>query len=238
MKFLPNPWFKLSRQLWISDYGETNTLAYWQDGYVLEYNPDGTITATTKYTSGLPTITLRRVPTMNAEESSWLTHPEWLFKKIGETTVGHEWKPGDIVNVSRPQKYAAGMATGHILRLRGATQAEIVWRDPVSGEEIHTFEDLEHLIFVKHDPGWIENRRYDTFESHYLEIGAPGANPFYTDNTFGYPTEVNPDRLSQPLYFEHDSVVRYLNSQTVLHLGIKQLDDMEVPDLTAGIAPW
>ena len=37
-------------------------------------------------------------------------------------------------------------------------------------KEIHTFEDLEHLIFVKHDPGWIENRRYDTFESHYLEI--------------------------------------------------------------------
>ena len=238
MKFLPNLWFKRSQQLWISDYGETNTLAYWQDGYVLQNNPDGTITATTKYTSGLPTITLRQVPTMSAEESTWLTHPEWLFKKIGETTVGHEWKPGDIVNVSRPQKYAAGLATAHIMRLRGATQAEIVWKDPVSGVEIHTFEDLRDLIFVKSDPGWIENRRYDTFESHYLEIGAMGANPFYTDNTYGYPTEVNPDRLSQPLYFEHDQVVRYLNSQTVLHLGIKQLDDMEVPDLTAGIAPW
>ena len=238
MKFLPNPWFKLSRELWISDYGDTNTLAYWKDNYVLQYNPDGSITATTKYTSGLPTQTLQRVPMMNAEESNWLTHPQWLFKKIGETTINHEWKPGDIVNVSRPQKYAAGMATAHIIRLRGATQAEIVWHDPVSGEDIHTFEDLKHLIFVKSDPGWIENRRYDTFESHYLEIGGMGAKPFYTDNSFGYPTEVNPDRLSQPLYSEHDSVVRYLKSQTVLHLGIEQLEDMLVGDLTAGIAPW
>lgn len=63
--------------LWQGDDGATKTLDAWEDGYVVTTNPDGTLTAKPKYTSGLPEITLRRVDTMSAdEEGSNTTTPE------------------------------------------------------------------------------------------------------------------------------------------------------------------
>jgi len=49
--------------MWESmDSGTTQSLAAWENGWVLINNPDGTITANPKYTSGLPSETLVRVP--------------------------------------------------------------------------------------------------------------------------------------------------------------------------------
>ena len=57
------PSFLTSGEMWQSmDSGTTQTLAAWEDGWVLTNNPDGTITANPKYTSGLPSETLVRVP--------------------------------------------------------------------------------------------------------------------------------------------------------------------------------
>lgn len=57
---LPN-----SGSVWESlDSSETKTLAEWQNSFTLRANPDGTITAEYRYTSGLPPMTLREVPLM------------------------------------------------------------------------------------------------------------------------------------------------------------------------------
>ena len=57
------PSFLTSGEMWSSmDGSETQTLAAWENGWVLTNNPDGTMTATPKYTSGLISKTLVRVP--------------------------------------------------------------------------------------------------------------------------------------------------------------------------------
>lgn len=68
MEFSGQPSFLTSGEMWASvDSGETQTLAAWKDGYVLRENPDGSMTAEPKFTSGIPPLTLRQVPTMGAE---------------------------------------------------------------------------------------------------------------------------------------------------------------------------
>jgi len=57
------PSFFSSGEMWQSmDSGTTQTLAAWENGWVLNNNPDGTITANPKYTSGIPSETLTKVP--------------------------------------------------------------------------------------------------------------------------------------------------------------------------------
>lgn len=57
------PSFLTSGEMWSAmDGSETQTLAAWENGWVLTNNPDGTMTATPKYTSGLISKTLVRVP--------------------------------------------------------------------------------------------------------------------------------------------------------------------------------
>ena len=57
------PSFLTSGEMWESmDSGTTQTLAAWENGWSLNNNPDGTITANPKYTMGLPSETLVRVP--------------------------------------------------------------------------------------------------------------------------------------------------------------------------------
>ena len=57
------PSFMSSGEMWQSmDNSETQTLAAWENGWVLMDNPDGSKTATPKYTSGLLTQTIVRVP--------------------------------------------------------------------------------------------------------------------------------------------------------------------------------
>jgi len=57
------PSFLTSGEMWATmDGSETQTLAAWENGWVLTNNPDGTMTATPKYTSGLISQTLVRVP--------------------------------------------------------------------------------------------------------------------------------------------------------------------------------
>jgi hypothetical protein len=57
------PSFISSGEMWQSmDGATTQTLAAWENGWVLTNNPDGTMTANPKYTSGLLSQTLVRVP--------------------------------------------------------------------------------------------------------------------------------------------------------------------------------
>jgi hypothetical protein len=78
MEFSGQPSFLTSGEMWASlDSGETQTLAAWKDGYVLRENPDGSMTAEPKFTSGIPPLTLRRVPTMGAENRAFATAPAY-----------------------------------------------------------------------------------------------------------------------------------------------------------------
>ena len=61
--------FEQQSSMWQSDSGETNTMDYWQNAYVVRPNPDGTMNASPKYTSGLPDLTLRKVDAMNSEDN-------------------------------------------------------------------------------------------------------------------------------------------------------------------------
>ena len=54
--------------LWQGDDGTTQTLDAWENAYVVRTNPDGTLSAKPKYTSGLPEVTLRKVDTMSAQQ--------------------------------------------------------------------------------------------------------------------------------------------------------------------------
>ena len=57
------PSFISSGEMWQSmDGATTQTLAAWENGWDLTNNPDGTMTANPKYTSGLLSQTLVRVP--------------------------------------------------------------------------------------------------------------------------------------------------------------------------------
>lgn len=103
------PSFLSSGEMWATmDGSETQTLAAWENGWVLTNNPDGTMTATPKYTSGLISQTLVRVPVgpqtpmssptggvggvqvaFSADEATlltgWKKDPEnWTLKSINE----------------------------------------------------------------------------------------------------------------------------------------------------------
>jgi len=78
MEFSGQPSFLTSGEMWASiDSGETQTLAAWKDGYVLRENPDGSMVAEPKFTSGIPPLTLRRVPTRGAENRTFATMPSY-----------------------------------------------------------------------------------------------------------------------------------------------------------------
>ena len=58
------------QQVWTSvDSGETYPLEWWWNNYVLSRNPDGTIAADTKYSQGIPPMTLRQVSIMASEDT-------------------------------------------------------------------------------------------------------------------------------------------------------------------------
>ncbi|MBO66710.1 MAG: hypothetical protein CL398_00210 [Acidiferrobacteraceae bacterium] len=84
--------------------------------------------------------------------------PTVSYRNIGRTTAGHEWKPGDLVNVSRPGKQGGGLALGHIRRVY-PSEVMVEWpADKLHQTPWTTHEDKDELIFVKHDPEWLALR--------------------------------------------------------------------------------
>ena len=69
---LKPPSFAKDSQIWQSiESGETQDRSAWENGYVLTENLDGTITAQPKYTSGIPPLTLRKVPIMTGNTKNF-----------------------------------------------------------------------------------------------------------------------------------------------------------------------
>ena len=89
------PSFLNDSQMWQSiESGETNTRSYWENGYVLTDNPDGTINAQPKYTTGIPPVTLRQVPTMDSFQTEMLG-PGGTEQPTETKLVANESKPAE-----------------------------------------------------------------------------------------------------------------------------------------------
>ena len=119
------------QNLWQSrDSGETKTLAAWADGYVLLQNNDGTITARTKFSNGIPPLTLVRVagpnqnpfsaesekPVITNRQSSndqWWEHPDDILITTGicqnmtQSDACTNWQ--QEVDLSQPQSYTGDL---------------------------------------------------------------------------------------------------------------------------------
>ena len=85
------PSFLSSGEMWQSmDGSNTQTLAAWENGWVLTNNPDGSMTANPKYTSGLPSETIVRVPVGPTNSPSGVVV---AFNSPQEVGPGGEEKP-------------------------------------------------------------------------------------------------------------------------------------------------
>jgi len=88
------PSFFSSGEMWQSmDGSNTQTLAAWENGWVLTNNPDGSMTANPKYTSGLPSETIVRVPVGPTNLQNSPSGVVVAFNSPQEVGPGGEEKP-------------------------------------------------------------------------------------------------------------------------------------------------
>jgi hypothetical protein len=156
-----------------------------------------------------------------------------------ETPFGHrkigserkDWEPGDIVSVSRPGKNAGKLATAHILRVT-PYEADLIWVDPLTKQEIETRESISNLIFIRHDAAWRANKE----KTQRLEAEAIGLdNDFYGFNDIGYPTQLIPDPLMYELRFQEKRVRDYTWNKTQQHkIGDNELSEYNLKELQYG----
>ena len=134
----------------------------------------------------------------------------FAHKKIGAYEQNtRDWEPGDIVSVSRPGKNAGHLSLAHIYRVRPTT-ADIIWVEPVSGREIQTTEDLNELIFIRHDFPWRKAREDagERLEAEEFNAGFVALNHKelgYDTMDYGYPTELIPNELDYEMFFNQNA---------------------------------
>ena len=169
---------------------------------------------------------------------SLLTHKPSLSEvktPFGHRKIGSErkdWEPGDIVSVSRPGKNAGKLATAHILRVT-PYEADLIWVDPLTKQEIETRESISNLIFVRHDAAWRANKE----KTQRLEAEAIGLDTtdFYGFNDIGYPTQLIPDPLMYELRFQEKRVRDYTWNKTQQHkIGDNELSEYNLKELQYG----
>lgn len=143
-----------------------------------------------------------------------------------------DWEPGDIVSVSRPGKNAGHLATAHIYRVT-PYEADLIWVDPVSGQEITTRESIANLLFVRHDRAWrTEREKYERLEAEAIGIDN---TDFYGFKDAGYPVQLIPDPMMYELNYVQTKTRDYLGNQTKKHfVGDNQLSEYSVKELQYG----
>ena len=129
---------------------------------VVVSNRSGTITATDRILEGVPFSRQVEVFDQITDAIASITDPiptaisePLAHRDIGDSTTDHRWRPGDVVNVSRPGRRSGALATGHILRVHTSI-ATVEWPPSASHPAgLITQERLNRLIFVRHDPSWL-----------------------------------------------------------------------------------
>lgn len=143
-------------------------------------NRAGTITATDRILEGVPFSRQIEVFNQVADTISSITDPiptaiskPLAHRDIGDSTVDHRWRPGDVVNVSRPGRRSGALTTGHILRVHTSI-ATVEWAPSASHPQgLITQEKLNRLIFVRHDTQWLDAKsREDPSQARKVPISA------------------------------------------------------------------
>jgi len=157
------------------------------------------------------------------------------------TEARGDWEPGDVVSVSRPGRNAGHLTTAHIERVRHTT-ADIIWVDPVSGQEQKTTEPLTNLIFLRHDSRWRADRESDgrRLEAEVFDPKSLG----YDVIDYGYPTRLIADPMVYEVSFKRSVMRDYLGNQIRKHpVGDNNLNDLKLMELqyaghTRGFQPF
>ncbi len=169
-----------------------------------------------------------------------LTDEKKMLVSPADSSVAHrniatqkaDLEPGDIVSVSRPGRNAGHLATAHVYRVT-PYEADLVWVDPVTGQEIITRESISNLLFVRHDSAWRSQRE----KTERLEAEAIGiANTdFYGFKDVGYPTQLIPDPMTYELNYIQTKTRDYLGNQVSKHpVGDNELSEYNLRELQYG----
>lgn len=165
-----------------------------------------------------------------------LTHRQ-VGMTLGQSPLhyeGREWKPGDLINVSRPAASGGGLTLGHVLRIY-PTSVLVVWpNDALHPKSSHpegwtTEEDKTNLILVKYDKTWIDARKTGYFDAESVVVESvrafssewelaqdavmEGKPPSWTAFVKGKYTPSSPMSESANLYGQHDALMRHLNKE-------------------------
>ena len=138
------------------DSGEVKPLEAWVDGYVLSENPDGTITATTKFSGGIPPLTLRKVATMPPNvilkgEDEDTEH--WIHEKTytADTRTTCATIQGIRVGFDAPADELVELENNLILRLTaGDSEGWLTTKNYMDNGKAHT---IEYTLIVRGDVG-------------------------------------------------------------------------------------
>ena len=165
---------------------------------------------------------------------------QFEHKKIGNyEQLSRDWEPGDIVSVSRPGKNAGHLALAHIYRVRPTT-ADVIWVEPVSGKELQTTEDLNELIFIRHDLPWRKAREDagERLEAEEFNAGFVALNHKelgYDSADYGYPTQLIPNELDYEMFFNRNVMRDYLGNQVTKHpVGDNNVADYKLREVQYG----
>ena len=185
-------------------------------------------------------------------EVNTLVYPTSSFRDTGTrvmenplTPDGESWRPGDVVNVSRPSQDGGGLTLGHIVRVY-PTSVMVEWpADALHPEPWTTEEKKTSLIFVSHDAAWARDQEFSA-ESYYH----PLVNPYSTNSVedelsiesrmsmnppewtqHARPVGIdfyrpNPLPRSQDVWGEQDAVMDYVNSVVASAITAPKLSDL------------
>ena len=137
--------------------GEVKPLEAWVDGYVLIENPDGTITATTKFSGGIPPLTLRKVATMppsvilKGEDDEATEH--WIHEKTYKKDSGTNCATiqGIRVGFDAPADELVELGNNLIIRMAaGDSEGWFTTNNYMDNGKAHT---IEYTLIVRGDVG-------------------------------------------------------------------------------------
>ncbi len=190
-------------------------------------------------------------------EVTQLVYPTSSFRDVGTQVMenplspsGESWRPGDVVNVSRPSQDGGGLTLGHVVRIY-PTQVMVEWpADALHPQPWTTEEKKTSLIFVSHDADWARSQEFSA-ESYYH----PLVNPYSTNSIEdelsielqmsqpaprwaekARPVGINfyrnnPLPRSQDVWGENDAITKYVNSVVASAITAPKLPDLTSEEL-------
>jgi len=214
-----------------------------------EINPEGVYSE--QVLENTDFLTQQKLWRQVVSELNRLVYPTSSFRDTGTRVMqnplspsGESWRPGDVVNVSRPTQDGGGLALGHIVRVYPTT-ATVEWpADALHPRPWTTEEKKTSLIFVSHDAAWLRSKEFSA-ESYYhpqvnpysgmgiadeasIEARMSLAPPEWTAQARPIGMELyrqTPLPRSQDVWGENDAIMAYVNSVVASAITSPRLSD-------------